>query len=377
MLADIASEMLYPVIPLYLRTIGFTVLLIGILEGVAEATAGLSKGYFGKRSDYFGKRMPFVRLGYLFSALAKPMMVVLSFPAWVFGARTLDRLGKGIRTGARDAILSDETTPGHKGKVFGFHRGWDTVGAVLGPMVALVYLHFHPGNYIPLFLIAFGPGLLSVLLTLLVKEKNSPPRQTKSPPSLLSFFRYWNTSPLLYRKVAKGLLLFALFNSSDMLLLLKIRQSGLNDTALIGVYIFYNVFYAIFSYPLGYLADRIGFRPTYLGGLLLFAIVYAAMAFTSSLPVFFLLFFLYGVYAAATDGVSKAWITNTTDKRETATAIGTFTAFQSIASLIASSVAGFIWYRYGAADTFLLTAAATLVAVIYLSLVKLPGEVAL
>ena len=146
MFADIASEMLYPVIPVYLRNIGFSVFLIGILEGIAEASAGLSKGYFGTWSDHTGKRMPFVRLGYFLSALSKPMMVLLKFPLWIFIARTTDRLGKGLRTAPRDALLSAEATPETKAGVFSFHRGWDTLGAVVGPLIALGYLHLHPGK---------------------------------------------------------------------------------------------------------------------------------------------------------------------------------------------------------------------------------------
>ncbi|HXU26934.1 MAG TPA: MFS transporter, partial [Bacteroidia bacterium] len=136
---DVASEMLYPVMPIYLKTIGFSILLIGVLEGVAEATAGLSKGYFGNLSDNKGKRLPFVQIGYALSAISKPMMALFVYPLWVFGARSIDRLGKGVRTGARDALLSDEATPETKGTIFGFHRSMDTLGAVLGPLLALVY----------------------------------------------------------------------------------------------------------------------------------------------------------------------------------------------------------------------------------------------
>ena len=135
-----ASEMLYPVMPVFLRSIGFSFLLIGILEGCAEATAGLSKGYFGKRSDILGKRLPFVQLGYGLSAISKPMMALFIYPLWIFLARTLDRLGKGLRTGARDAMLSDECEKENKGKVFGFHRSMDTLGAVIGPAIALIFL---------------------------------------------------------------------------------------------------------------------------------------------------------------------------------------------------------------------------------------------
>src|SRR5436189_4258189 len=148
---DAATEMLYPIMPIYLKHIGFSIILIGILEGIAEATAGLSKGYFGKLSDNTGKRIPFVQIGYTLSALSKPMMAFFVYPLWIFFARTIDRLGKGIRTGARDAILSDEATPSTKGKIFGFHRSMDTFGAVLGPALALIYLYYNPQDYKTLF----------------------------------------------------------------------------------------------------------------------------------------------------------------------------------------------------------------------------------
>ena len=141
---DVASEMLYAVLHIYLTSIGFSVLLIGVIEGFAEASAGLSKGYFGKLSDNQGKRLPYVQFGYALSAISKPLLVAFVLPHWVFFARTLDRLGKGIRTGARDALLSDEATPETKGRVFGFHRSMDTLGAVVGPLLALVYLAYRP-----------------------------------------------------------------------------------------------------------------------------------------------------------------------------------------------------------------------------------------
>ena len=155
---DVASEMLYPVMPLFLKHIGYTAIFIGILEGVAEAVAGLSKSYFGKRSDISGKRLPFVQLGYFFSAVSKPMLAIFIYPWWIFLSRTIDRLGKGIRTGARDAMLSDESRPETKGRVFGFHRSMDSMGAVIGPAIALVYLYFYPNNYKTLFLNCFFTG---------------------------------------------------------------------------------------------------------------------------------------------------------------------------------------------------------------------------
>ena len=158
MFADIASEMLYPIIPVFLQDIGFSIFLIGLLEGIAEATAGISKGYFGNWSDNIGKRMPFIRWGYFLSALAKPMMVILKFPLWIFFARTTDRIGKGLRTAPRDALLSAEATQKTKGEVFSFHRGWDTLGAVFGPSACIIVSLFLSERINHLILYCFRTG---------------------------------------------------------------------------------------------------------------------------------------------------------------------------------------------------------------------------
>lgn len=364
--------MLYPIMPIYLKTIGFSIVIIGILEGVAEATAGLSKGYFGKLSDLSGRRVPFVQIGYAFSSISKPMMAIFTFPLWIFLARTIDRLGKGIRTGARDAILSDEATPKTKGKVFGFHRSMDTLGAVLGPSLALLYLYFYPEDYKTLFFIAFIPGLLAVFTTFFLKEKRKPEPKARVSTPFFSFLKYWKLSPPAYRKLVIGLLLFTLFNSSDVFLLLKAKESGLDDTMVIGVYIFYNLIYALFAFPIGMLADKIGLKTVFIIGLGLFATVYFGMSVNDNLYVFFGLFFLYGVYASATEGISKAWISNITDKKDTATAIGTFSGLQSICTLFASSLTGLIWFQFGAAAAFVLTATVTLFVMIYFFTIPKP-----
>jgi MFS family permease len=377
---DIASEMLIPVMPMFLKQIGFSIVLIGILEGIAEAIAGLSKSYFGKRSDVSGKRLPFVQLGYTLSAISKPMMAMFVYPLWIFVARTLDRLGKGVRTAARDAMLSDEATPATKGRVFGFNRSMDTLGAVIGPAIALVFLYYFPDNYRSLFLWSIIPGLLVILLTRVIKEKKaSQSSQTNTKRSIgdvFAFVGYWKNSSAEYKKLVTGLLLFALFNSSDVFLLLKMKETGLNDTAILGVYIFYNLMYAIFAYPVGALADKIGLKNIFLAGLAVFACVYVGFAFNNNLVVFFMLFVLYGLYAAATDGISKAWITNIVDKKDTATAIGTYTGFQSICAFIASSLCGLLWFKFGAKATFLITAGITLLVIIYLSFNKLNKKTA-
>ncbi|MFA4852239.1 MAG: MFS transporter [Bacteroidales bacterium] len=370
---DVASEMLYPVMPVYLRSIGFSVLLIGILEGIAEATAGLSKGYFGNLSDKKGTRMPFVRWGYSLSAISKPLLAIFIYPLWVFFARTLDRLGKGIRTSARDALLSDETTKEHKAKVFGFHRSLDTFGAAIGPVIALIYLYFYPEQYKWLFIIAFFPGLLAVFITFLIKEKRKQISEPeKDRVGFLSYLKYWKKSPSVYKRLVIGMLVFTVFNSSDVFLLLALKHNGLSDVQMIGFYIFYNLIYALLSYPLGAAADKLGMKTVLVLGLFVFSIVYTSMAFASNFWLFGLLFFLYAMYAASTESISKAWISNICDKSETATAIGFFTSFSSICTLLASSFAGFLWFYFSPAVTFMVSGIGVSLVVIYF-LFALPG----
>jgi len=348
---DVASEMLYPIMPLFLASAGFSATFIGVLEGVAEAVAGLSKGYFGRWSDHSLRRLPFVRIGYSASAVSKPMLALFSWAWWIFLARTLDRLGKGIRTAARDALLSDEATPQTKGRVFGFHRGMDTLGAVLGPAVAVAYLYFFPKDYRTLFWLAFIPGALAVSATFLVRERLNQNRKTGafSAWNLLAFAHYWQVAPTAYRRLVGGLLVFALFNSSDVFLLLKAREAGMSDTGVVAVYILYNLVYALAAFPLGILADRIGMRSVFVGGIWVFAGVYAGMALTQRISVVIALFFFYGIYSAATESVTKAWISNLSAREYTATAIGTYTAFQSLAAIFASGLAGLLWQLAGSA----------------------------
>ncbi|MFH1296418.1 MAG: MFS transporter [Bacteroidota bacterium] len=363
---DIASEMLYPVMPVYLRSIGFSILLIGILEGIAEATAGLSKGYFGNLSDLRRKRLPFIQIGYVLSALSKPLMALFIYPLWIFFARTLDRLGKGVRTGSRDAILSDETTPENKGKVFGFHRGMDTLGAAIGPALALIYLYFFPEQYRWLFFLAFIPGLAAILLTFFIREKKKiAPVKTPAKIHFLSYFSYWKRAGSGYRLLAAGMLLFTLFNSSDVFLLLAVKEQGLSDVQMIGVYIFFNLIFAAFSYPVGWLADRIGLKTMLIAGLMIFSAVYFGFGWAGSMWVFGILFFGYGLYAACTDGISKALITNLADRKDTATAIGLFTSLSSLLTLLASSMAGFLWFTLGSQWMFIISGIGVGITVLY------------
>jgi MFS family permease len=362
---DISSEMLYPVMPVYLKSIGYSALWIGILEGLAEGTAGLSKGYFGKLSDDKGRRMPFVRLGYFLSGLSKPLLVLFIQPFWILSCRVTDRLGKGIRTGARDAVLSDESEAENRGRVFGFHRGMDTLGAAIGPMIALAWLWFHPGSYRILFFAAFLPALTGVFFTLVVKEKGFSPAPPASKKSFFSFLSYWKNSQTDYRKVTGGLILFALFNSSDVFLLLMAKQHGLSDIQVIAVYIFYNLIYALFSYPFGVLADKWGKKLSMCIGLFFFIVAYVGMSQSIGLAGVMAVFFSYGLYAAATDGVSKAWISGLVPQTQSGSAQGFLAGMMSLAAIVASAATGLIWQVRDGQVAFLLTAGAAAIVLVY------------
>lgn len=370
LLTDVSSEMLYPVMPVYLSHIGFSVVWIGILEGIAEATAGFSKGWFGKYSDMLGRRVPFVRLGYSLSAVAKPLIILFANPIWVLLMRTADRLGKGIRTSSRDAILSSESKPENKGKIFGLHRAADTFGAAVGPAIALILLYFYPENYKLIFLISIIPAIGAVFTTFLLKDKKQLTTSKVKPPGIFSFLSYWNKAGSDFKKLVIGLGAFALINSSDMFLLLIAKHRGMSDSMVITLYIFYNLSYAIFSTPLGYLGDKIGLKRTLVIGLVFFSCTYLGISFANTTVQFLVFFLLYGVYSAATEGISKAWISNMSKKEDTATSIGFFNTIQSMATFISSISAGLIWVYFGPSFTFIISGISALVIAVYLAQIK-------
>jgi MFS family permease len=302
------------------------------------------------------------------------MLAVFTYPWWVFISRTMDRFGKGIRTSARDAMLSAETTRENKGKVFGLHRGMDTTGACLGPIFALVYLWYFPGDYKTMFLIAFIPGMLGLLLTFLIQEKKNEKKvETRAEKVKFNFFhflRYWKTSPQEYKKIVIGFLFFALMNSSDIFLLLRIKSLGYDSTYVIGAYIFYNFVYAIVSYPVGILADKIGMKKVFVAGLIIFAIVYSMMAMELSFTLIVVAYTLYGIFAASTEGISKAWITNLVPDGQTGTALGFFLSFNSIFTLLASTMAGFLWSSFSPTAALLVSSIGAFFTAIYFGFMR-------
>ncbi|RYF87337.1 MAG: MFS transporter [Chitinophagaceae bacterium] len=322
--ADVASEMLYPVIPVYLKEIGFSV----------------------------------------FSAVSKPMLAAFAYPLWIFFSRTVDRLGKGVRTAARDALLSQNATPETKARVFGFHRSMDTLGAAIGPALALLLFLFFPKNYVLVFLLAGIPGLVSVALIFFLKEERKP-SSTLGKGNFFSFFRYWKIASPQYKRLVIGLLLLALFNSSDLFLLLKTKEVTGDDRLAIGAYILYNLVFAMAAYPLGALADKIGIRKVFMGGLVLFALVYFLFGSTQLTAILFAAFFIYGIYAAATEGITKAWISNLSHGKNTATAIGFYTSCESICTLLASIITGWLWEDFNSSIAFYITGAVAVIVFIY------------
>jgi MFS family permease len=270
-------------------------------------------------------------------------------------------------------MLSGESLPENKGKVFGFHRAMDTLGAALGPVVALILLSISPGQYAMIFMIAFVPGLIAIFLTFFLKEKKSRPVALKSP-GFLSYLKYWKRAGSQYKMIVMALLAFTLFNSSDAFLLLKVKEASGSDQQMITYYIFYNLIYALASYPMGMLADKIGLKTVMFSGLALFGFIYLGFGF-ALLPLHFVLLFCgYALYAAATEGVSKALISNLAEKEDIATAIGFFTSFSSIFAMLASSLAGLLWFTFSSRVMFCISAAGVFLTLIFLFIATRPGR---
>ena len=350
LLTDVASEMLYPIMPLYLMQVGYGVIFIGFVEGFADLVAGIGKYYFGSMSDKINSRNVFVRFGYGVSILSKPLMGISPSFGVIFGARLMDRLGKGIRTAPRDAILATESSQENRGKVFGFHRAMDAFGATLGPIIAIIYLYFYPSHYSSLFLLVLIPGSLAVALTFFLKKEKHRDISTLTPTteskreSLKSF---WKKSPASYRNLIIGLAMLALLNSSDMFLLIRIRELGISDMYIILIYILYNISFTFFALPLGYVGDKFGFKKVFLGGLIVFSLVYGLLARELSTVFIFLVFLSYGFFTAIHEVIGKAWISSYLDPHLQGTGLGLSMMLNSLAFLFASIITGVIWNSFG------------------------------
>ncbi len=360
---DFASEMLYPVTPLFLSAVlGASMSVIGLIEGAAEITAGFLKGYFGYLSDKTGKRSLFIKTGYALSAFVKPVPGFIPSTFTVIFSRVTDRIGKGIRTAPRDALLASASN-GNTGSIFGFHRAMDTLGAVLGPVTALVLLNFYEGDYILIYMIAVIPSIIAVIFTLSVKDKTAA---CTSHNKRISIKKFWRESTTEFKWLLILLTVFSFVNSSDVFLILKTKNISGSDQSALSGYIFYNIIYASVSYPLGRLSDRFGKPQVFITGLLIFSIVYLGFGISSDVYLNFFLFGLYGVYAGATEGISKAWIADIVPDHFRGSAIGAVTTLGSFGLMSGSFFAGFLWDNFGSLVPFLFSSfiSATLAALL-------------
>ncbi len=370
---DISSEMLYPIIPIFLTTVlAAPMSIVGIIEGIAESTASILKVVSGWLSDKTGKRKPYVIYGYSLSTIAKPLLALAYTWHFVLAARFLDRFGKGLRTSARDALIADSTDAEYRGKAFGFHRALDTVGAVIGPLLALLLLYYLDGQYRLIFLIAFVPALISVvLLFLFVSEKKGEKKN-----GLQLKFSDFSQEFKLFLMIT---IIFAIGNSSNAFLILRAKNifenfggipsivtSTFGSIGVIAVvvltYVVYNITYSLASMPAGILSDKIGRRNVMVGGFLIFALVYLGFALANAGYLVWILFAVYGFYMAMTEGVSKAFVVDMVPLDKRGTAIGLYYTATGLLALVSSIIAGILWDYIGVYAPFLFGSAMSLVA---------------
>ncbi|MDF1557576.1 MAG: MFS transporter [ANME-2 cluster archaeon] len=344
---DIASEMLYPIIPLFLTLVlGAPMALVGLIEGLAESSANILKVLSGWYSDKTKKRKPFVIAGYSISAISKPLMAMAYGWPLVLVARLMDRTGKGLRTSARDALIADSSDIEHMGRSFGLHRSMDTIGAVAGPLIALGILYLSGDNYRVVFLAAFIPGLLSILLvTFFVSERKR--HVTERISFKLSHFSRDYKVFLLISAI------FALGNSSNVFLILRAENLGFSVYMVILSYILFNIVSSLGSFPLGTLSDRWGRRNILSAGFIVFGFVYFGFAWVQQSIYIWPLFMIYGLYEALTEGSGKAYVVDLVSSDKRGTALGIYHATTGFMMLFASIIAGLVWDILGPSAPFI------------------------
>lgn len=364
---DISSEMLYPIMPIFItQTLGAPVFVLGIIEGIAEAVASLFKAIFGYWSDRVQQRKTFTFGGYAFSAVAK-IIIALSF-SWpiVLIGRTFDRFGKGMRTGSRDALLLEATDEENRGFIFGLHRSMDSLGAVIGSSFALLIL-YTTKNLRAILSLAVIPAFVALTFFFLVKDAKKKVQINKVRLSVSL-----NQFSSEYKVFLLAVTIFSLGNSSDTFLILRAKNLGLSLLLVISAYVLYNIMYSLASTPAGKMADKIGARNVYILGIGIFMLVYLGFSFNTH-PIFiWLLFAVYGLYIALTDGIAKALIGSFVDKEKAGTAYGVFYTFTSIATLFASILGGILWSAINPMATFLFAVICAAFAIVILSPLKIP-----
>lgn len=348
---DLSSQMVYPLVPEFLVSIGARKTLIGIIEGIAESTASVLRPLFGRFSDMMKRRKPFIFLGYGLSAASKPFLYLARWWTAVLAVRFSDRVGKAIRTPARDAFISTSVDASAKGKAFGFHRAMDRAGAIGGPLLAMLVLALFDNNVRFVFLLSVIPGLLALFFivftreTAVANELASPATQQEG--SLRSV-------PFVVFLVAN--IVFALGNSSNAFLILKAREAGLAVALIPVIWIVYNIFCTVSSPIFGSLSDRVGRKPIIIASFLYYSVVYFLFAFAGSLWAVWVLFGAYGIYYGLSEGVFRAYIADLVKPENRATAYGLFNTGIGLALFPASLMMGAIWDAFGSKWAFLTSA---------------------
>jgi len=364
---DISSEMIYPLVPLFLTgVLGASATIVGVIEGLAEAIANLLKLVSGRVTDRSGRWRGWVFAGYGLSALAKPLLALATIWPLVLIARVVDRIGKGARGAPRDALIAASSDPTARGRAFGFHRGMDTAGAVVGPLAGLALLAGSGQNFRLVFLVAFVPAVLGVILIGRAREPARPSGASTSPRAVFAY----RAAPPGYRAFLVVGLLFALGNSSDTFLILRAHGLGLGTIATVLAYAVYNLVYAAVGWPAGAVSDRLGRRPLLVAGFLLFALVYGGMGLATGSGVVWPLLAVYGLYMALTEGVSKAYITDLVPAEQRGGALGLYAAATGGMALISSLLAGLLWDHVAPSAPFYLGGFTALIAAGTLVLVR-------
>jgi MFS family permease len=359
-LTDTSIKMIYSVMPMFLMSIGASKTSLSLIEGVAESTASLIKSLSGFWSDKIGKNKPFMLIGYGLSALIVPLYTFVLSPFQVLILRFIERFGKGIRTAPRDSLVAGSVTNGETGRGFGFQKAMDNSGAILGPLGAFGLLLLFPEDYRKIFLIAGIPAILSIFVIIFgIKEAK------KDKDSLFKKFHFRDFSKKFY--LFLGIVfIFTLGNSTDTLLLVKANEVGVKVTFIPLVYLITNLVSVVLAIPIGTLSDKIGKEKILLFGYMIYAIVYFGFGITSSIEVIVFLFALYGLYSATTDGIQKAFISDSVDSNKQGTGLGIYNALLGITLLPASLIAGVLYDKVNSSVPFYFGAVTSVVSAILL-----------
>jgi MFS family permease len=365
---DISSEMIYPLLPLFLTTVlGGGPAFLGVIEGVAESTSSVLKLVSGIMSDRVRARKRLVLGGYGISALARPLIAAATSPLAVLFIRFADRVGKGIRTSPRDALIADSIDPSLRGKAYGFHRSLDNAGALIGPLIATVLLTWFVKDLRTVFWLAAIPGAISVLLIIWKVREVATVSEKKEG---MNFLKLTPRGEL--RSYLLILLLFTLGNSSDTFLLLRAGQLGVTEARIPLLWTFFSMVKMLLAMPFGALSDRVGRRRMIVAGWLVYALSYQGFALASSELHIWLLFAFYGLFYGLTEGVEKALLADIADPAERGSAFGWYNFATGLGALPASIIFGFIWQRYTPLAAFGCGAALALVASVLLMLLVRP-----